>query len=187
MFHCRSGQWGCIWRISATEAWGFAHPWIMGQHKRDPTQTCEDDPTWSSPMLEWAPWAHPLELGKLLPFQAVSSLLFPVHISYICGSWPEFVARNWRFSLVDSLPWDDLQAVQVPLSMQELMHGGGKMQFPLPAQALPSSTLSSARSRLSNATSMSLRRRNKGSEGALSGPCSLHMDGQRSTSWSSRG
>lgn len=184
MFHRRSGQWGCIWRISATEAWGFVHPWIMGQHKCDPAQTCEDDPTWSSPLLEWDPWAHPLGLGTLLPFQTASSLLFLVHISYICGSWPEFVARNWRFSLLDNLSSDDFQAVRVPSSMQEWMHGGDKMQLPLPVQALPLSTLSSARSHLSNATSMSLRRRNKGSEGALSGSCSLRMDGQRSTSCS---
>lgn len=40
------------------------------------------------------PWGQTHELGKILPLEVVSSLLFFVHISCICGSWTEFITIN---------------------------------------------------------------------------------------------
>lgn len=115
IFHSWSVQWRCIWHRSATEAWEFAHPWIMQQPNCDPAQVCEDDcPSWSSPLVECNPWDHPLLLGKLLPFKAASSLLFFVRISYVCESQTELVLRNYIFSTLNSLSLGDLKAVKCP-------------------------------------------------------------------------
>lgn len=54
------------------------------------------------PVLTWlknTPWSYPQlgsdpRAGKALAFGIVSSLLFFVHISCICGSWTEFLATN---------------------------------------------------------------------------------------------